>query len=410
MGGGKSSGSTSATLTPEQKELLGLQVGALKDTFLPAYQNTVTGANTMLQQTMPYTNQAAQNAYQNAASISNAQNSIGGELVGAGRNLATAGTTGVLNTANQLSNAANQLGYAGGGGAKSVADQMATASSQLGAAGGSGAKTVADQMAAGANQLSYAGGGGTKNIADLMATSGQNLASYGTQGLMNLFSPDYKNEQIQASLQPAREAIREQQAGQNAMYGAAGGLGSSRMALADRNLGQLGQQRLQSAAAQTSAAVEGQRQQAANTLLGTGAQGLSTAGGLYGNLLSGGLNAGSTAANTYGNLLTGGLGAGSTAANTYGNLLSGGLTAGSNAGNMYGNLLTSGLGSAGAGANLMGQSVDTSGKAIGYSQAPMDLYSKYASIVYGTPQASTTANFSGTQGQNTSSSGKGFKL
>jgi hypothetical protein len=119
MGGGKSSGSTSATLTPEQKELLGLQVGALKDTFLPAYQNTVTGANTMLQQTMPYTNQAAQNAYQNAASISNAQNSIGGELVGAGRNLATAGTTGVLNTANQLSNAANQLGYAGGGGAKS---------------------------------------------------------------------------------------------------------------------------------------------------------------------------------------------------------------------------------------------------------------------------------------------------
>jgi len=370
MGAGKSSGSTSATLTPEQKELLGLQVGALRDTFLPAYQNTVTGANTMLQQSLPYTNQAAKNAYENAATVGLAQQNVGGELVGAGRNLAIAGTGGVVKTADQMSTAANQLGYAGGG----------------------GAKTVADQMAQGANQLGYAGGGGAKTVADLMSQSGQNLSSAGAQGLASLFSPDYKNEQIQASLQPAREAIREQQAGQNAMYGAAGGLGSSRMALADRNLGQLGQQRLQSAAAQTSAAVEGQRQQAANTLLGTGTQNLSTAGGLYGNLL------------------TGGLGAGATAANTYGNLLSGGLTAGSNAGNLYGNLLTSGLGSAGAGANLMGQSVDTTGKAIGYSQAPMDLYSKYASIVYGTPQASTTANFSGTQGQNTSSSGKGFKL
>jgi hypothetical protein len=198
------------------------------------------------------------------------------------------------------------------------------------------------------------GFGGAKNVADIMSTGGQNLAIAGTQGLMNLFSPDYKTEQIQASLQPAREAIREQLAGQNTMYGGAGGLGSSRMALADRNLSQLGQQRLQSAAAQTSAAVEGQRQQASNTLLGTGAQALSGAGGLYGNLL------------------------------------------------------TSGLGSATAGGSLLGQSVDTSGKAIGAAQSPMDAYAKYASIVYGTPQASTAANFAGTQGQRTSSKGFGF--
>jgi hypothetical protein len=203
---------------------------------------------------------------------------------------------------------------------------------------------------------SGAGYGGAKNVADVMATGGQNLATAGTQGLMSLFSPNYKTEQIQASLQPAREAIREQQAGQNAMYGAAGGLGSSRMALADKNLSQLGQQRLQSAAAQTSAAVEAQRQQAANTLLGTGTQGLTTAGGLYGNLL------------------------------------------------------TSGLGSATAGGSLLGQSVDTSGKAISAAQSPMDLYNKYASVVYGTPQASTTPNFAGTQGQNTSSKGFGFKI
>lgn len=290
MGGGKSSGSTSAVLTPEQKELLGLQVGALRDTFLPAYQQTVTGAKDVYGQLSPYANKAAQNAYENAAAISNAQQGIGGELANFGRT------------------------------------------------------------------SSGAGFGGSKNVADILSTGGQNLATAGTEKLMGLFSPDYKTEQIQASLQPAREAIREQQAGQNAMYGAAGGLGSSRMALADKNLSQLGQQRLQSAAAQTSAAVESQRQQAANTLLGTGTQGLSTAG------------------------------------------------------NLYGNLLTSGLGSATAGGAMLGQAVDTSGKAIGYAQSPMDLYNKYASVVYGTPQASTAANFAGTQGSTTQGKGLGFKI
>jgi hypothetical protein len=288
MGGGKGSSSSSVQMTPEQQRLLTLQTDALQNTFLPAYQSTVTGAKDVYGQVNPYATQAAKNTYENAAGVSNAQQSIGGQLVQGGQ------------------------------------------------------------------MLGYAGGGGTKNVADLMTTGGTNLATAGTEKLMSLFSPNYKTEQIQASLQPAREAIREQQAGQNAMYGAAGGLGSSRMALADKNLTQLGQQRLQSAAAQTSAAVEGQRQQAANTLLGTGAQALSGAGGLYGNLLTAGLGAGAT------------------------------------------------------GANILGQSVDTSGKAITAAASPMDLYSKYASVVYGTPQASTTANFAGTQGAKTSSKGFGF--
>lgn len=288
MGGGKGSSSSSVQMTPEQQRLLTLQTDALQNTFLPAYQKTVTGAQDVYGQVNPYATQAAKNTYENAASISNAQKTIGGELTQGGR------------------------------------------------------------------LLGQTGGAGAKGIADLLTTGGTNLATAGTEKLMGLFSPDYKTEQIQASLQPAREAIREQLGSQNAMYGAAGGLGSSRMALADKNLSQLGQQRLQSAAAQTSAAVEGQRQQAANTLLGTGTQGLNTAGGLYGNLLTQGLGAGAT------------------------------------------------------GANILGQSVDTSGKSITAAQSPIDLYSKYASVVYGTPQASTTANFSGTQGQRTSSKGFGF--
>lgn len=45
--------------------------------------------------------------------------------------------------------------------------------------------------------------------------------------------------------------------------------------------------------------------------------------------------------------------------------------------------------------------------AVSYANAPTDLMSKYAAILYGTP-ASATPNFSGTQG--TTSSGSGFKL
>jgi hypothetical protein len=60
-----------------------------------------------------------------------------------------------------------------------------------------------------------------------------------------------------------------------------------------------------------------------------------------------------------------------------------------------------------------GQSLGTLGMNAGQQQitsagAPMDLYSKYASVVYGTPQASTTPSFQGTQGQRTSSKGFGF--
>jgi len=197
------------------------------------------------------------------------------------------------------------------------------------------------------------------------ANRGELLSKIGGDQLQNLFSPQYKQEQIQASLQPAREEIREQLGGQNAMFGASGGLGSSRMALANKNLEQLGQQRLQSAAAQTSAAVEGQRQQAANTLLGTGQGALAQSQGAFGTLFGGGQGALQQA------------------------------------GGLYGNLGTQGLASTGL-ANQLATS------RIGIAGTPQDVLSKYASVIYGTPQASTTPSFAGTQGQKSSSKGFGF--
>ena len=234
MGMGKSSGSSQAVLTPEQKELLGLQTTALKETFLPAYQKTIGDAGTVLRDVQGYQNKAALDAFNQAGTVSK-------EAVTGARNMINAGT--------------------------------------------------------------------------------------GT--LTELFQPDYEQGQINAALQAGRESARESQAGQNAMYGASGGLGSSRMALADRNLSSLNAQRQATAAAGAQAQVQANRSQAAQAIMGSGQQ-------------------------------------------------------------------------------LLGTGLSAAGQQVGYSTAPMDLYSKYAGIVYGTPQASTTPNFSGTQGANTSS--KGFRI
>jgi hypothetical protein len=163
----------------------------------------------------------------------------------------------------------------------------------------------------------------------LQEAGGSQAYLQGMQGLSNLFSPEYKEQQIQASLQPAREEIREQMGQQAALFGGAGGMGSSRQALASRNLASLGEQRMGSVVAQTSAGIEGQRQRAAESLLGAGERGLSSAR-------------------------------------------------------------------------------EAAASRIGFAGAPQDVLSKYASVIYGTPQASTTPSFQGTQGQRTSSKGFGF--
>lgn len=234
MGFGKGSSSSQVQMTPEQTELLKLQTGALKETFLPAYQKTVGGAGDVLKQAQPYTEQAAQNLYAQAGNV-------------------------------------------------------------------------------GASAIPF----------------GSNLATQGAQTLGTLFSPDYEKNQINAALQAGREATREQLGQQNAMYGAAGGLGSARQALADTNLSQLGQQRQATAAAGAQAQVQAQRAALGQFGIQQGA-----------------------------NIMQGGLGA--------------------------------------------------SAQQLAAAQAPTDLYSKYASIVYGVPQGQTTANFAGTQGQRQSSKGFGF--
>jgi len=234
MGGGKSSGSQSAVLTPEQKDLLATQTAALKETFLPAYKNTIAGAKDVLYGT-----------------------------------------------------AANAL--------------------------------PAMQQALGV----------TERGGQVAQTAGEQGLASGVTGLQELFNPNYKQEQIQAAMQPAREQIREDIGTQNAMFGGAGGAGSSRYALARENLKQLGEQRLATAAAAASSGVEANRAAAAGKLADVGTSNIPIASQLY------------------------------------------------------------------------------SGR-VNLAQTPQDVFSKYASVIYGTPQGSTTPNFAGTQGSTGTS--KGFRI
>ena len=169
------------------------------------------------------------------------------------------------------------------------------------------------------------------NVGSLSGNVGAGALMQGVSGLQSLFNPQYEQNQINAALQTGIESARESQLGQNAMYGGAGGLGSSRMALADSNMQSLNAQRQATAAAGAQAQVQANKANAANQLATIGGTGLSNA-------------------------------------------------------------------------------MNAAGAQVGYAGAPQDVYSKYASVVYGIPQANTTPVFTGTQGttQNGSSKGMGF--
>ena len=151
----------------------------------------------------------------------------------------------------------------------------------------------------------------------------------GMSGLASLFNPQYEEGQVNAALQAGRESGRELVNQQNAGYGAAGGLGSARSALANANLAGLQEQRQATAAAAARAGVQANKAAAANQLATIG---------------SGAINAANAAA----------------------------------------------------------------AARIGYAGAPQDAYSKYASVIFGTPQGSTTPAFGGTQG--TQTSGKSSRI
>ena len=192
-----------------------------------------------------------------------------------------------------------------------------------------GASDVLGQVMPAATQAANTAMGVSGRTGALQEAAGAGGLLTGMAGLQSLFDPQYEQQQVDAALQAGRESARESQAGQNAMYGGSGGLGSSRMALADRNLSSLNAQRQATAAAGARAQVQANKAAAAQQL-GTMGQG------------------------------------------------------------------------------LLGAAQQAAAARVGLAQAPQDVYSKYAQVVFGVPQQSTTPNYAGTQGGTSSGSGKGF--
>ena len=187
---------------------------------------------------------------------------------------------------------------------------------------------------------------GTSGLSGFQGNFGAEQQLAGTAGLSNLFSDDYKQEQIRSALQPVQEQVRDQYNANNASYGGTGQLGSARDALARANIGSLAEQRLGTVSAGVNADIENRKQAAANAILQAGQ--VNTQGAQQG----------------------------------------------------YQNLTSSGT------AGILGAQ-DAAGKQIGYSSVPQDIYNRYASVLFGTPGGGGS-NFSGTQG--VSSSSKGLKF
>ena len=136
------------------------------------------------------------------------------------------------------------------------------------------------------NQASQNAINTANNVGNIQGNVGSSALEQGTQGLSNLFSPQYEQEQVQGALAPAEQAAQRANVAQQAGFAGAGELGSARDALASQQTQNINQQTLGSIAAQTEAGIQQQQAAAANSLATLGTQNLSNAPSTYGQTLN----------------------------------------------------------------------------------------------------------------------------
>ena len=121
---------------------------------------------------------------------------------------------------------------------------------------------------------------------NVLGSTGESALRTGISGLENLFGRDYEQQQINAALTPVQQQYQQNLAGQQAMFGGAGQLGSARQALAERALAGTTQAQQAQTAAQVASNVAAQRAQAASTLASLGQGGVGQALGAAGQSVS----------------------------------------------------------------------------------------------------------------------------
>ena len=190
-----------------------------------------------------------------------------------------------------------------------------------------GAGKVYENAAGGVNNAAQNLAGTANQAQQVLGSTGESAVKTGISGLENVFGKDNEQQQLQAALAPAQLQYQQNLANQQAQFGGAGNLGSSRSALAQAGLAGQTQAQQQAAAAQVENNIAQQRLAAGQSLTSAGQGGL-------------------------------------------------------------------------------GQAVGAAGQAVNAAMVPSDLYAKYASVIFGTPQGSylPTAPY----GSTSSTSGAGF--
>jgi len=145
-----------------------------------------------------------------------------------------------------------------------------------------GATDVYNQNIGGVTNAAQNLAGTARQAQDVLGSTGESALRTGVTGLQSLFSPDYEQNQIRAALAPAQSQYMQNLAGQQAMFGGAGNLGSARQALAGQQLAGQTQAAQQQAAAQVQKDIMAQRAGAASQLAGIGQGGIGQAIGAAG--------------------------------------------------------------------------------------------------------------------------------
>jgi hypothetical protein len=145
-----------------------------------------------------------------------------------------------------------------------------------------GATDIYNQNAGGVLNAAQNQAGVAGQAQSALGSTGESALRTGITGLESLFDPNYEKNQIQAALAPAQMQYQQNLAGQQAMFGGTGNLGSARQALAGQQLAGSTQALQAKTAADIQAQIAQQRAAAGSTLASLGQGGIGQALGAAG--------------------------------------------------------------------------------------------------------------------------------
>jgi hypothetical protein len=141
----------------------------------------------------------------------------------------------------------------------------------------SGGTDVYNQSAPGVTSAAQNLAGTAGQAQNVLGSTGESALTSGVNALQNIASPEYQQAQLNAALMPAQAQYAQNIAAQQAQFGGAGQLGSSRQALAQRQTAGSAMAQQQQAAAGVLQNIAGQQLAAGGQLSQLGQSGIGGA-------------------------------------------------------------------------------------------------------------------------------------